>query len=75
MRVNCPYYREHRRALRKDEGAVGEYPTWVTVPYCLHKHSTARLERVSQIADGWLVLVCGGNVDHCEVPPNEQFDI
>lgn len=75
MNVDCPYYREHRRSLRQDEGAAGDSVTWITVPYCLHKHSPAPLHRIANIPNGWLVLTCGGSVDHCQIAMTDHLDI
>ena len=75
MGVDCPYYREHRRALRNHEVPVDAPITWVTIPYCWHKHSPAALEKVANMPGGWLVLVCGGNVDHCQIAVGDRLDI
>jgi hypothetical protein len=75
MPVDCPYYREYRRGLRKDESPADGALVWVTVPYCLHKHSPAPLDRIANLPQAWKILLCGGTVDHCQIPVGERLDI
>jgi len=75
MPVDCPYYREYRRRLRKDEAPVDAPLRWMTVPYCLHKHSPARLDEIGNMPQAWTTLCCGGSVDRCQIPVGERLDI
>lgn len=75
MPVDCPYYREYRRGMRRDESPADGTLVWVTVPYCLHKHSPAPLDRIANLPQAWKILLCGGAVDHCQIPVGERLDI
>jgi hypothetical protein len=77
--AQCPYYAEHTRTLHSREVASHQQVSdvhHVTIPYCRHKHSAARLEIVIRIAGGNKVLTCGGDLENkCQVPKEHRLDI
>jgi len=60
--TRCPYYAEYR--------AAGDVR-----PYCRHKHSPVRLDKIAHVMGGTPPLACEGDLGKCQVSPEKRLDL
>lgn len=72
--MNCPHYRVTEIAGPTIH-AIGQQPfkaPGTRAPWCNHANSHVPEMVATQTIGGHQVLKCGGNLQHCSIPPHER---